>query len=278
MAATYCGQKMVSKLPAYGARRQFMLLDKKVAIVTGGNSGIGKAIVLELARQGANITIDYVSHPEATEELEKQVRALGDRVLGVDADVSKVADLERLIGTTVKAFGRLDIMVNNAGIENRTSILETTEQQFDKVLQVNLKSAFFGTQLAARQMIKQGGGGRIINITSVHEDWPMPGNIPYCVSKGGVRMLTRTAGVELAPHNILVVGVGPGAVATPINISTMQDPKKMAKLDAAIPLGRMAQPKEIASVVAMLAGDGASYITATTVFADGGLMQSSPGL
>jgi glucose 1-dehydrogenase len=198
-----------------------MLLDKKVAIVTGGNSGIGKAIVLELARQGANITIDYVSHPEATEELEKQVRALGDRVLGVDADVSKVADLERLIGTTVKAFGRLDIMVNNAGIENRTSILETTEQQFDKVLQVNLKSAFFGTQLAARQMIKQGGGGRIINITSVHEDWPMPGNIPYCVSKGGVRMLTRTAGVELAPHNILVVGVGPGAVATPINISTM---------------------------------------------------------
>jgi glucose 1-dehydrogenase len=169
---------------------KFMLLDKKVAIVTGGNSGIGKAIVLELARQGANITIDYVSHPEATEELEKQVRALGDRVLGVDADVSKVADLERLIAATVKAFGRLDIMVNNAGIENRTSILETTEQQFDKVLQVNLKSAFFGTQLAARQMIKQGGGGRIINITSVHEDWPMPGNIPYCVSKGGVRMLS----------------------------------------------------------------------------------------
>jgi glucose 1-dehydrogenase len=255
-----------------------MLLDNKSAIVTGGNSGIGKAIVLELARQGARIVIDYVSHPDATEELERQVAALGDQAIGIDADVSQVADLQRLIAATVKALGRVDIMVNNAGIETRTSVLDTTEQQYDKVLEINLKSAFFGTQLAAKQMIKQGGGGRIINITSVHEDWPMPGNTPYCISKGGMRMLTRTAGVELAPHNILVVGVGPGAVATPINLSTMQNPSEMAKLDAAIPLGRMAQPQEIASVVALLAGGGASYITATTVFADGGLMQSSPGL
>jgi glucose 1-dehydrogenase len=255
-----------------------MLLDNKNAIVTGGNSGIGKAIVLELARQGARIVIDYVSHPDATEELERQVAALGDQAIGIDADVSQVADLQRLIAATVKALGRVDIMVNNAGIETRTSILDTTEQQYDKVLEVNLKSAFFGTQLVAKQMIKQGGGGRIINITSVHEDWPMPGNTAYCISKGGMRMLTRTAGVELAPHNILVVGVGPGAVATPINLSTMQNPSEMAKLDAAIPLGRMAQPEEIANVVALLAGGGASYITATTVFADGGLMQSSPGL
>ena len=255
-----------------------MLLKNKVAIVTGGNSGIGKAIVLELAKQGANITVDYVSHPDAAEALEKQITALGDRAIGVDADVSEIADLQRLIDTTVKAFGRLDIMVNNAGIETRTSLLETSEEQYEKVLRVNLKSAFFGTQLAAKQMIKQGGGGRIINITSVHEDWPMPGNIAYCLSKGGMRMLTRTAGVELAPHNILVVGVGPGAVATPINLSTMQNPTLMAKLDAAIPLGRMAKPEEIASVVALLAGGGASYVTATTVFADGGLMQSSPGL
>src|SRR5206468_4470072 len=125
----------------------------------------------------------------------------------------RVADLERLIGAAGQAFGHLDIMVNNAGVETRTSVLDTTEDQYDKVLTINLKSAFFGTQLAAKQMIKQGGGGRIINITSVHEDWPMPGNAAYCLSKGGMRMLTRTAGVELAPHNILVVGVGPGAVA-----------------------------------------------------------------
>lgn len=255
-----------------------MNLKGKIAIVTGGNSGIGQSIVLELAKQGANIVIDYVCHPEATEALERQVAALGDQAIGVKADVSKVAELQALIDAAVKNFGRLDIMVNNAGVETRTSVLDTTEEQFDKVLAINLKSAFFGTQVAARQMIKQGGGGRIINITSVHEDWPMPGNTPYCLSKGGMRMLTRTAGVELAPHKVLVVGVGPGAVATPINLSTMKDPALMQKLNAAIPLGRMAQPEEIGSVVAFLAGEGASYMTATTIFADGGIMHSSPGL
>ena len=255
-----------------------MNLKGKVAIVTGGNSGIGMAIVLELARQGANIVIDYVAHPEATDALERRVLALGDRVIGVKADVSQLTELQRLLDATVKAFGRVDILVNNAGVETRSSILDTTEAQYDKVLSINLKSAFFGTQLAAQQMIRQGGGGRIINITSVHEDWPMPGNTAYCLSKGGMRMLTRTAGVELAPHNILVVGVGPGAVATPINRGTMNDPALLNKLDAAIPLGRMAQPEEIANIVAFVAGDGASYLTATTIFADGGIMQGSPGL
>lgn len=255
-----------------------MSLKGKVAIVTGGNSGIGKAIVMGLAKQGANLVIDYVVHPEATEEEEKAIIAMGDRAIGVQADVSKVDQLQNLIAQAVKAFGRVDIMVNNAGVETRTSVLDTTEAQYDRVLDINLKSAFFGTQLAAQQMIKQGGGGRIINVTSVHEDWPMPGNTAYCLSKGGMRMLTRTAGLELARHNILVVGVGPGAVETPINTSTMQDPTLLNKLNAAIPLGRMAKSSEIASVVAFLADDGASYITATTIFADGGLMQSSPGL
>jgi glucose 1-dehydrogenase len=255
-----------------------MTLHGKVAIVTGGNSGIGKGIVLALAEHGANIVIDYVSNPQATEELEQQVAKLGDQAIGVEADVSKVAELQRLVDTAVASFGRLDVMVNNAGIETRSSVLETTEQQYDRVLEINLKSAFFGTQIAAKQMIKQGGGGRIINITSVHEDWPMPDNTPYCLSKGGMRMLTRTAGVELAPHGVLVVGVGPGAVDTPINASTEADPAKLAKLNSAIPIGRMAQPSEIGSVVAFLAGDGASYLTATTIFADGGIMQSSPGL
>ncbi len=255
-----------------------MTLKGKVAVVTGGNSGIGKAVVLALAADGANIVIDYIADEQATEDLEQQVRDLGDQVIGVEADVSKVEDLEKLIARAVDAFGRLDIMVNNAGIETRTSVLDTTEEQYAKVLDINLKSAFFGTQLAARQMIAQGGGGRIINMTSVHEDWPMPGNTAYCLSKGGMRMLTRTAGVELAPHDILVVGVGPGAVDTPINKATVADPAQLRKLDDAIPIGRLAQPEEIASIVAFLAGGGASYLTATTIFADGGLMHSSPGL
>jgi len=253
-------------------------LDGKVAIVTGGNTGIGKAVVLALAARGAKVVIDYVSNPQAEDELEQQIAALGEVAVGVQADVSKLEDLQRLIDTAVEKFGRLDVMVNNAGIETRTSILDTSEEQYERVLAINLKSAFFGTQLAAKQMIAQGGGGRVINMTSVHEDWPMPGNTPYCLSKGGMRMLTRTAGVELAPHNVLVVGVGPGAVATPINTQTMNDPTALAKLNAAIPIGRMAQPEEIASVVAFLAGDGASYLAATTIFADGGIMQSSPGL
>jgi glucose 1-dehydrogenase len=255
-----------------------MSLQGKVAIVTGGNSGIGKAIVLALAREGASLVIDYVAHPDATEDLEQQVEALGARAIGVEADVSAIEDLAKLVDAAVQNFGRLDIMVNNAGVETRTSVLDTTEDQYELVLRVNLKSAFFGTQLAAKQMIAQGHGGRIINISSIHEDWPMPGNTAYCLSKGGMRMLTRTAGVELAPHGITVVGVGPGAVDTPINRSTEADPQKMRTLDAAIPLGRMAEPEEIAGVVAFLAGDGASYMTATTVMADGGLIQSSPGL
>ncbi|MDR3495570.1 MAG: glucose 1-dehydrogenase [Ancalomicrobiaceae bacterium] len=255
-----------------------MQLEDKVAIVTGGNSGIGRAIALRLAKAGANIVIDYIAHPDATEAEEVEIAALGRQSIGVSADVSKPADLQRLVDAAVARFGRLDIMINNAGVETRTSILDTSEADYDKVLDINLKSAFFGTQVAAKQMIAQGGGGRIINITSVHEDWPMPGNTAYCLSKGGMRMLTRTAGVELAPHGIRVVGLGPGAVATAINTSTMNDPALLTRLNAAIPLGRMAEPNEIADVVVFLASDAASYLTATTIFADGGIMQNSVGL
>lgn len=255
-----------------------MSLKGKVAIVTGGNSGIGQAVVLGLAKAGAGVVIDYVVHPEATGALEAEIASMGDVAIGVEADVSKIPDLQKLVDAAVAKFGRVDVMVNNAGVETRTSVLDTTEADYEKVMAIDLKSAFFGTQIAARQMIKQGGGGRIINMTSVHEDWPMPGNTAYCLAKGGMRMLTRTAGVELAPHGITVVGIGPGAVATPINASTMSNPAQLAKLNAAIPLGRMAQPEEIANVVVFLAGDGASYLTSTTIFADGGIMQGSVGL
>ena len=138
-----------------------MSLKNKVAIVTGGNSGIGQAVVLELARLNASVVIDYVAHPEATEALEQQIAKLGDQSIGVDADVSKLADLQKLVDMAVSRFGRLDIMVNSAGIETRTSVLDTTEDQYDKVMAINLKSAFFGTQIAAKQMVAQGDGGRI---------------------------------------------------------------------------------------------------------------------
>lgn len=254
------------------------MTDGKVAIVTGGNSGIGKAIVLALAGQGARVVIDYVADPEAAESLVDQAAEAGGQAISVQADVSKLTDLERLISRTVDAFGRLDVMINNAGVETRQSLLQTEEDDYDQVMTVNMKGAFFGSQLAARQMIAQGQGGTIINISSIHEERPMAGNIAYCCSKGAMRMLTRTAGVELAEHGIRVVGVGPGAVATPINAETMKDQEKMAELKSSIPLGAMAQPEEIAALVAWLASDEADYVTATTFYVDGGLMQSSLGL
>ena len=255
-----------------------MLLEGKSIVVTGGNSGIGEAIVLAAAAEGANVVVDYVAHPDEAAELIAKIEAAGGHAIGVQADVSKSDDLHRLIQAAVDTYGRLDVLVNNAGIETRTSLLDTSEVDFEKVISVNMKSAFFGSQAAAKQFIKQGGGGLIINVSSVHEDWPMPGNIAYCVSKGGIRMLTRTAGVELGSHGIRMINVAPGAVSTPINAETESDPEKMRALDAAIPLGRMAQSAEIADVVVFLASGKAGYMTATTVVIDGGIMQGSVGL
>ena len=255
-----------------------MMLQGKSIVVTGGNSGIGEAIVLAAAAEGANVVIDYVAHPEETTSLIAKVEAAGGHAVGVQADITQAADLQKMMQTAVSTYGRLDVLINNAGIETRTSLLETTEADFDKVMAINMRSAFFGAQAAAKQFISQGGGGLILNISSVHEDWPMPGNIAYCVSKGGMRMLTRTAGVELGSHGIRMVNIAPGAVSTPINASTEADPDKMKALEAAIPLGRMAQSSEIADVAVFLASGKAGYMTSTTVVVDGGIMQGSVGL
>lgn len=255
-----------------------MLLSDKVLVVTGGNSGIGEAIVLAAAAEGASIVIDYLTNPEETQKLIATIEAAVGHAVGVQADVTQAADLHKLVATAVQTFGRLDVMINNAGIETRTSILDTTEEQYEKVIDVNLKSAFFGTQFAAKQFIDQGTPGLIINISSVHEEWPMPGNVAYCVSKGGTRMLTKTAGVELGKYGIRVVNLAPGAVETPINAATMADAGQLKLLDAAIPLARMAKPSEIAEVAVFLASGSASYFTATTLFLDGGIMQGSVGL
>lgn len=254
-----------------------MTLQGKVAAVTGGSSGIGSAIVEALAAAGASVVIGYRSHPEQAQALADKVGAAGGRAVTIGADVGTVAGVQEIVDGAVASFGRLDIMVNNAGMESRTSVLDTSEHTYDTVLAVNLKSAFFGVQIAAKQMISQGGGGVIINTSSIHEDWPMPGNAPYCLSKGGMRMLARNAGVELAAQGVRVVNVAPGAVATPINTVEMK-PDTQAALDKDIPLGRMAQPSEVADVVVFLAGPGAAYMTATTVVVDGGMMQQSPGL
>lgn len=255
-----------------------MSLKGKTMIVTGGNSGIGEAIACAAGRAGANVVIDYVVHPDETARVIENVERAGGKAVGIKADVTRLDDLQAMVQKAIDTFGGLDVLVNNAGLETRTSLLDTTEDDYDKVMAVNLKSAFFGSQVAARYFIDAQREGLIINISSVHEEWPMPGNTAYCVAKGGMRMLTRTAGVELAGKGVRMINVGPGAVATPINQSTMDDPDKLETLENAIPLGRMAKPEEIGDLVAMLAGSAAGYLTATTVFADGGIMQGSVGL
>ena len=180
--------------------------------------------------------------------------------------------MQNLIQQTVATFGRLDMLVNNAGIEEPAPFLSVDEASWERQIAVDLKGPYFATQAAAKQMAAQGGGGVIINISSVHEELPMVGNAVYCAAKGGLRMLTRTLATELAGHGIRIVNVGPGAVATPINAITLNDPVKKQALLGEIPLGRVAHPEDIANAVAWLASDQASYITGTTIFIDGGLM------
>ncbi len=255
-----------------------MLLEGKSVVVTGGNSGIGKGIVLAMAKEGASVVIDYVAHEDATDRLIAEVEQAGGRAVGVEADITRADDLHRMMRTAVDSFGRLDVLVNNAGMETRQSLLDTTEEDYEKVMSVNMKSAFFASQAAAKQFIEQGGGGLILNISSVHEEWPMPGNIAYCVSKGGMRMLTRTAGVELGPHGVRMVNIAPGAVDTPINASTTSNKDLLGKLQDAIPLRKLADPSDIADVAVFLASGRAAYMTSTTVTVDGGISQGSVGL
>ena len=256
-----------------------MTLKGKVAIVTGGNSGIGKAITLALAREGANVVIDYVADEQATEDLEREVAKLGDQAIGVKADVSKVEDLQRLVDEAVKAFGRVDVMVNNAGVETRTSILDTTEAQYEKVMAINLKSAFFGTQIAAKQMIAQGGGGadhqhhlgaRGLAHARQHAVLPVEGRHAHADPHRGRRArAARRARRRRRP------GRGRDADQQVDDGRPGQD-EDARRRDPA----RRAWPNRPRSATSSRSWhrDGASYLTATTVFADGGIMHSSPGL
>lgn len=255
-----------------------MNFQRKVAIVTGGSLGIGAACVRRLAQDGYAVTLDYHVHADAANTIAQDITSRGGTALVCQADVGRVADLQTMVQRTIETFGRLDLLVNNAGMEKPTPFLDVAEDTWDQQLAVDLKGAYFAAQAAARHMVAQGSGGVIINISSVHEDLPMVGNAAYCAAKGGLRMLTRTLAPELAPHGIRIVNVGPGAVNTPINAATLADPVKRQALINEIPLGRIAQPEDIANAVSWVASDQANYITGTTIFVDGGLMVSAGSL
>src|SRR5436309_15384476 len=253
-------------------------LDQKVAIVTGSDSGIGRAIAIQFAREGATVVINYAHAQDKAEEVRHIIEQNQGKALIIQADVSQYQQVTGLVQQTVEQFNRLDILVNNAGMEIHSPFLDVTEEHFDRVVSIDLKGAFFGAQAAAREMVKRKTPGRIINISSVHEDLAMPKNAPYCCAKGGVRMLMRTIALELAPYNITVNNIAPGAIHTPIDADVEADPEKMAALLKEIPLHRMGQPEEVGKLALFLASDAAAYVTGSTYVVDGGLMINTGAL
>jgi glucose 1-dehydrogenase len=252
-----------------------MQLAGKAAVVTGASSGIGRAIALAFGREGAAVAVNYARDAEGADSTVKEIEEGGGKAVALQADVSNVDDVKNLVGRAVAEFGRLDVMVNNAGVEYKMPFLETPLETWEKVISVNLTGPWLGCQEAARQMVSQGGPGRIINVSSVHEDLAMPTNSPYCAAKGGLRMLTRTIAVELAPHDITVNNIAPGAIETPMDAKLEQDPDQMGALLSEIPLGRMGKPEEVASLALYLASDASAYTTGSTLFVDGGMIRHS---
>ncbi len=249
-------------------------LTGKVAIVTGSGSGIGQSIAIRFASEGATLVVDYRNHLDQAQETKSQAEAAGGKAILVHADVSKITDTQNLVDQAYQQLGHCDILVNNAGIEKRADFWDVTEQDYDAVLNVNLKGAFFLTQAFVRRLRDAKLPGRIINISSVHEDMVFPHFSTYCVSKGGMRMLMRDLAVELGPVGITVNNIAPGAIATPINTSLLEDKPKLNALLANIPLGRLGTPEEVASLAAFLASDEAAYITGSTYVIDGGLLRN----
>jgi glucose 1-dehydrogenase len=248
-------------------------LENKVAVVTGSSSGIGEAIALAFAANGTAVVVNYSRHEDAAQEVLQKIEAAGGKGLVVGADVSDPKEVEAMVQQAADAFGGLDIMVNNAGMERKMPFLETPFEVWQETIAVNLTGTWLGCQAAAKRMVAQGKGGRIINVSSVHEDLAMPTNAPYCATKGGARMLMRTLAVELAPHDITVNNIAPGAIDTPMDAPLKEQPDQMKELLSEIPLGRMGKPEEVANLALFLASEDSSYVTGSTLFVDGGMIR-----
>ena len=250
-----------------------MRLKDKVALVTGANSGIGQGIATRFSAEGAHVAVNYLHGGTRDADADAEVHTFLTSSIAVAGDVSKREDVEAMVAAVVAKYGRLDIVVNNAGIEIKKPFLEITDDEWNRVLGVNLFGAFLVSQAAARQFVKQGDGGKIVNISSVHEDIPFPQFTAYCASKGGVRMMMRNLAMELAPYKINVNNVAPGAIATPINQAVLDDPEARKNAISEIPWGRFGTPDEVAGVATFLASSDSDYVTGSTYYVDGGLTQ-----
>lgn len=251
-----------------------MRLKDKVALVTGAGSGIGEAIAVRFAAEGAKVVVNYHrggKHPG--EGIVQKIARQKGAAVAIAAEVNQRAEVESMVEECVKKFGRLDIAVCNAGVEIKKPFLDVTDDEWNKVISVNLYGSFLVSQIAARQIVKQGQGGKLIFISSVHEDIPFAGYAAYCASKGALRMMMRNLALELAGHKINCNNIAPGAISTPINQAVLDDPEAMKSALSEIPLGRFGKPDEVASVAVFLASDEADYVTGSTYYIDGGMVQ-----
>ncbi|MBI3801644.1 MAG: glucose 1-dehydrogenase [Deltaproteobacteria bacterium] len=248
-----------------------MKLAGKIALVTGSSLGIGRAIAVRFAQEGADVVINYNRTPSGAQEALDEVEAAGRRGLVVQADLSVTAEVKKLVATAVEHFGQLDILVNNAGIETHAPFWQVTEADYDRVLNVNLKGVFFATQAMVQHLMTTKRSGKVVNISSVHEELPFPNFAAYCASKGGLKMLTRNLAVELGQFGITINSIAPGAIETPINRKLLRDPQKLGALQAQIPLARLGRPEDVAGLAVFLASSDADYVTGSTYFVDGGL-------
>jgi glucose 1-dehydrogenase len=249
-----------------------MKLAGKTALVTGSSQGIGEAVAIRLAEEGADMIVSYNSHPEGANRVVDSIKKLGRQCVALGADLGRVEEVRRLVQESVRQLGRLDVLVNNAGMEVNADFWKVTETDYERVLGVNLKGVFFATQAFVQHLMDTRRPGKIINMSSVHEELPFPHFAPYCMSKGGLKMMTRTLAIELAPFGITINSIAPGAIETPINKKLLNDPAKLKTLLENIPLKRLGQPNDVAGTAAFLASSDADYVTGTTIFVDGGLL------
>ena len=249
-----------------------MRLEGKTALVTGSDQGIGKAIAIRFAQEGADVVINYNKNADHAQETLAEVEATGRKGFVVQANLSQIADTRRLVDEGLAHFGKLDILVNNAGVEKRADFWDVTEDDYNFVVGVNQTGVFFTTQRFVQHLRDAKQTGKIVNISSVHEELPFPHFTAYCMSKGALKMMTRNLAVELGPLGININNIAPGAIETPINTKLMSDPQLLASLTQQIPLGRLGKPEDVASLAVFLASSESDYVTASTFFVDGGLL------
>jgi len=254
------------------------LLKGQKALVTGANSGIGRAVAIALGQAGADVVVNYVSHPEAADEVVAEASKTGSRAYSHKADVSSEADVQAMFQKMLTEFGTIDILVANAGMQMDSPFDKMTLQQWNTVLGVNLTGQFLCAREAVREFKRRGvvpavscAAGKIICMSSVHEVIPWAGHVNYATSKGGIMQMMKSIAQEVAPYRIRCNSIGPGAIRTPINRSAWDTPEALASLMRLIPYKRIGEPEDIARVAIWLASDQADYITGTTIFVDGGM-------